>query len=189
MYKSGQEVEAVILSIDEEHKKVALGIKQLSLDPWKSIEKEMPVGSRVSGTITKIGNYGAFVKLANKVEGLIYNSELEQSKDNPVEVGQTRELRVININAGERKIGLSLKLEDTGKEDHAAQQFQAERPKKKVARTVESDQKEVEQSKAAAAPKMKSALQIELERHAARQQDGEAVENQDSQSKKKKAKK
>ncbi len=189
LYKAGQEVEAVILSIDEEHKKVALGVKQLSLDPWKSIEKEMPVGSRVSGTITKIGNYGAFVKLENKIEGLIYNSELEQSKDNPVEVGQTRELRVININAGERKIGLSLKLEDAGKDESVQQhQHQVERTKKKPAKIVEREEI-VESKSAAAAPKMKSALQIELERHAARQQDGEAEENQDSQAKKKKAKK
>ena len=191
LYKTGQEVEAVILSIDEEHKKVALGIKQLSLDPWKSIEKEMPVGSRVTGTITKIGSYGAFVKLANKVEGLIYNSELEQNKENPVEVGQTRELRVVNINAAERKIGLSLKLEDTGKdEQHSAAQFQAERTKKKAASVGnKSTEKEEQAESKSAAPKMKSALQIELERHAARSQDGEAQEAEESQSKKKKAKK
>lgn len=189
LYKAGQEVEAVVLSVDEEHKKVALGIKQLSLDPWKTIEKEMPVGSRVTGTITKIGNYGAFVKLANKVEGLIYNSELEQNKDNQVEVGQIRELRVVNINAGERKIGLSLKLEESSKEDHGAQQFQAERPKKKVAAPKNVEKTESAEPKTIVVSKMKSALQIELERHAARQQDGEAEENQDSQSKKKKAKK
>lgn len=188
LYKPGQEVEAIILSIDEDHKKVALGIKQLSQDPWKVIEKEMPVGSRVSGVITKIGNYGAFVKLSNKVEGLIYNSELEQSKDNPVEVGQTRELRVININAGERKIGLSLKLEDTPKEETQSHQQQAERPKRKAQKPVEveSDSK----SAASAAPKMKSALQLELERHAARQQINEEFgAGEESQSTKKKNKK
>lgn len=185
LYKAGQEVEAVILSIDEEHKKVALGIKQLSQDPWKTIEKEMPVGSRVTGTITKIGNYGAFVKLANRVEGLIYNSELEQSKEAPVEVGQTRELRVVNINPSERKIGLSLKLEETSNKEEQQQQFQAERPKRKAAKTVEAESSESK----AAAPKMKSALQIELERHAARQQDGQPAQAEESQSKKKKAKK
>lgn len=159
LYKVGQEVEAVILSIDEEHKKVALGIKQLSQDPWKALEKEMPVGSIVTGTITKIGNYGAFVKLSNKVEGLIYNSELEQQKENPAEVGQTRELRVININPSERKIGLSLKLEESKEEQTAA----VEKPKKKPAKQAEPVER------VNAAPKMKSALQIELEKHAARQ--------------------
>ncbi len=174
LYKVGQEVEAVILSIDEEHKKVALGVKQLSQDPWKSLEKEMPVGSIVTGTITKIGNYGAFVKLSNKVEGLIYNSELEQQKENPAEVGQTRELRVININPSERKIGLSLKLEESKDE----QQVVTEKPKKKVVKQAEAVER------MPAAPKMKSALQIELEKHAARQ-----AEAQEGTETKKKAKK
>lgn len=166
LYKIGQEVEAVILSVDEEHKKVALGIKQLSQDPWKTIEKEMPVGSIVTGTITKIGNYGAFVKLSNKVEGLIYNSELEQQKENPAEVGQTRELRVININASERKIGLSMKLEESKDQEQAA----VEKPKKKVVKQAEAVER------MPAAPKMKSALQIELEKHAARQAEEETTE-------------
>jgi small subunit ribosomal protein S1 len=174
LYKVGQEVEAIILSIDEEHKKVALGVKQLSQDPWKSLEKEMPVGTIVTGTITKIGNYGAFVKLSNKVEGLIYNSELEQQKENPAEVGQTRELRVININPSERKIGLSLKLEESKDE----QQVVTEKPKKKVVKQAEAVER------MPAAPKMKSALQIELEKHAARQ-----AEAQEGAETKKKAKK
>ena len=179
LYKVGQEVEAVILSVDEEHKKVALGVKQLSQDPWKTIEKDMPVGSRVTGTITKIGNYGAFVKLSNKVEGLIYNSELEQQKDSPVEVGQTRELRVININSSERKIGLSLKLEESKAEQ---EQVVAEKAKKKVVKQQQAENIE----RAAAAPKMKSALQIELEKHVARQAEQEA---QSERTEKKKAKK
>ncbi len=184
LYKQGQEVEAVILSVDEDHKKVALGIKQLSLDPWKSIEKDMPVGSRVMGTITKIGNYGAFVKLSNKVEGLIYNSDLEQRKDNPVEVGQTHELRVVNINAGERKIGLSLKLEET-KDEQTHHQAPAvkQQPKKKAQKVEENDY--VDQ-KVSAAPRMKSSLQIELEKHAARQQDESHDEAKDSKKKKSK---
>lgn len=191
LYKQGQEVEAVILSVDEDHKKVALGIKQLSLDPWKSIEKDMPVGSRVMGTVTKIGNYGAFVKLSNKVEGLIYNSDLEQRKESPVEVGQTYELRVVNINAGERKIGLSLKLEETKEEQQhyqapapKQQKPQQQQPKKKAPKVEEDDY--VDQ-KASMAPRMKSSLQIELEKHAARQQDesyGEEKENKKKKSKK-----
>lgn len=188
LYKVGQEVEAVILSVDEEHKKVALGIKQLSMDPWKSIEKDMPIGSRVSGVVTKIGNYGAFVKLSNKVEGLVYNSELDQQKENPVEVGQTRELRVVNINASERKIGLSLKLEESKEEQQAAP---VEKPKKKQQKPVETETVErassASTSAASNAPKMKSALQIELEKHVARQQ-GDYVEDE-SQEKKKKSKK
>jgi len=184
LYKQGQEVEAVILSVDEDHKKVALGIKQLSLDPWKSIEKDMPVGSRVMGTITKIGNYGAFVKLSNKVEGLIYNSDLEQRKDNPVEVGQGHELRVVNINAGERKIGLSLKLEESKDEQtHHQAPAAKQQPKKKAPKVEEDDY--VDQ-KASVAPRMKSSLQIELEKHAARQQDESGDDAKDNKKKKSK---
>lgn len=181
LYKPGQEVEAVILSVDEDHKKVALGIKQLSQDPWKSIEREMPVGSKVSGTVTKIGNYGAFVKLSNKVEGLVYNSELEQRKDAPVEVGQIYELRVVNINAGERKIGLSLKLEES-KEDYVP--AAPKQPKKKVVKEVEPDYAAEQKAAAVSAPRMKSSLQIELEKHAARQNDED-----DGQDKKRKSRK
>ena len=191
LYKQGQEVEVVILSIDEEYKKVALGIKQLSVDPWKSLEKDMPVGSRATGVVTKIGNYGAFVKLSNKIEGLVYNSELEQRKDSSVEVGQTYELRVININSTERKIGLSLKLEDVKEEPVVAKQPSNNNNNNKK-RAAKVEQEDYSDHKMAAAPRMKSSLQIELEKHAARQQDAalhEDGEEEVKETKKKKAKK
>lgn len=166
LYKIGQEVEVVILSINEENKKIALSVKHLSKDPWQSIEKEYPVGSRVNAEVTKIGNHGAFVKLPNRVEGLVYKSDLDAYQGAPVEVGQTRELRVVNINAGERKIGLSLKLEDDKKEQQQASANAEDKPKRKVAA-----KSEVKADKKAAAPMMKSSLQLELEKHAAKQAD------------------
>lgn len=157
LYKVGDEVEAVVLSINEENKKIALSVKHLTQDPWEAIESEYPVGSKVQAEITKITTHGAFVKLPNKVEGLVYKSDLDSFDGDAVEVGQTRELRVVNINVGERKIGLSLKLEEDKKEAKAE-----EKPKARKAPKADYKKKE-------AAPNMKSALQMELEKHAAKQ--------------------
>ena len=157
LYKVGDEVEAVILSLNEESKKIALSIKHLAEDPWKTIEQDYPVGSVVDATVTKVGGHGAFVKLPNKVEGLVYNSDIEAHQEDPVEIGQTRKLRVVSINAAERKMGLSLKLEADKKE------MTHEAPKRSAKAEARADKK------VSSEPKMKSALQIELEKHAAKQ--------------------
>ncbi|MBM17523.1 MAG: 30S ribosomal protein S1 [Epsilonproteobacteria bacterium] len=155
LYKVGDEVEASILSINEENKKIALSVKHLTKDPWENIEKEYPAGSIVKAEVTKVGSHGAFVKLPNKIEGLIYKSDVDSYDGDAVEIGQTRELRVVNVNTAERKIGLSLKLEEDKKSE--------EKPKRKAPkREAKSDKK--------AEPVMKSALQIELEKHAAKQE-------------------
>lgn len=164
LYKAGQEVDVVVLSINEESKKIALSIKHLTKDPWQTLEKEYPVGSKVMGEVTKIGNHGAFVKLPNKIEGLVYKSDLDSFQGDAVEVGQTRELRVVNINAGERKIGLSLKLEEDKKEQQV--KGTEEKPKRKA-----SEKSEAKAEKKSAAPVMKTSLQLELEKHAAKQAD------------------
>lgn len=161
LYKAGQEVEVVVLSINEENKKIALSVKHLTKDPWQTIEKEYPVGSKVFGEVTKIGNHGAFVRLPNKIEGLVYKSDLDSYQGESVEVGQSRELRVVNVNVGERKIGLSLKLEEEKKEQPVKVE---EKPKRKA-----TEKSEAKAEKKAAAPTMKSSLQIELEKHAAKQ--------------------
>jgi len=114
VYKRGQEIEAVILGIDTDNKKVSLGIKQLSQDPWEMIEKEYPVGSIVEGEVSKITNFGAFVRLASGIEGLIHISELSDQNVDKVEdvltVGKKYQFRIINLKKGERKLGLSMRL-------------------------------------------------------------------------------
>lgn len=162
LYKAGQEVEVVVLSINEENKKIALSVKHLTKDPWQTIEKEYPVGSKVFGEVTKIGNHGAFVRLPNKIEGLVYKSDLDSYQGDVVEVGQSRELRVVNVNVGERKIGLSLKLEEDKKEQQPVKV--EEKPKRKAV-----EKSEAKAEKKSAAPTMKSSLQLELEKHAAKQ--------------------
>lgn len=114
-YKVAQEIEAVILSIDVDNKKVSLGVKQLEQDPWERVEQEYAVGTLVEGKVTKIANFGAFVKLPTGIEGLIHNTTLTNEENKKAEqmfkVGEKREFRVININKEEHKLGLSTKLD------------------------------------------------------------------------------
>ncbi len=78
-------VEAVILSVDPRSKKITFGVKQLSQNPWESIEKTMPVGTLVKGVVTKITAFGAFVELESGIEGLIHVTELSDQAFGKVE--------------------------------------------------------------------------------------------------------
>ena len=118
-YKKGDVVDVVVLSIDPENKKISLGIKQLQPDPWENIAEEYPVGKVVEGVISKVTNFGAFVKLPSGIEGLVHVSELADKEVDKVEdivqVGQELNFRVIKSSKEERKLGLSLRsLKDGG---------------------------------------------------------------------------
>lgn len=170
IYKKGQEVEAIVLNIDKDSKKVSLGIKQLSKDPWELIEQEYPVSSFVEGEVSKITNFGAFIKLPNGVEGLVHISELSDQNVEKVEdilkVGQKMQFKVINVNKNDRKLGLSLKTQSTPRVKEAkeprAESAHAE-PRVKREKPAQHQQ--------AQTPKAKSMLQLELEKHAARKQE------------------
>ncbi len=117
LYKKGAEIEAIILSVDEENKKVSLGIKQLSEDPLDKLIAHHKVGDIVDGEIVKFVNIGAFVKINDGLEGLVHNSEIttkndkKYTKDGEVlEVGAKKQFRIANINKEERKIDLSMNL-------------------------------------------------------------------------------
>jgi small subunit ribosomal protein S1 len=114
MLKKGDEVEATVLSVDKERKRVALGLKQLSDDPWvKDIPEKFHAGDVVKGAVTKLTSFGAFVEIAPDLEGLLHISEMSDGKiEKPEEIvqpGQTLELKILNVDPNERKIGLSLK--------------------------------------------------------------------------------
>ena len=189
-YKRGDEVEAVIIGINKQTKKISLGIKQLTPNPWEEIEKKYPVGSTVEGEVSKITNFGAFVKLPSGIEGLVHISELSGSNVEKVEdilkVGQVATFKVIKVSPEEHKLGLSLKTEEESaaqeqkakatvakRQQHLQQQAYAEKPapqpKKERERRVE--QQPAQQQQQQAGPKGKSQLQLELEKHAARQQE------------------
>jgi small subunit ribosomal protein S1 len=194
MYSKGQEVEAVVLNIDEQSKKVSLGIKQLSQDPWTAIREQYPVGTIVDGKVSKITNFGAFVKLPSGIEGLVHISELSDETVDKVEdilkVGQAAQFRVINVNQEERKLGLSLKLEAKEKEAkprearEPRENRESREPREKSVSASESPRPKQAAPKAkresasryetttttSTGSKPKSMLQLELEKHAARQQ-------------------
>lgn len=115
MLKKGQELECQVLTVDQERKRIALGLKQLASDPWATdIPSKFQPGEVVKGKVTKITNFGVFVELAPELEGLLHISELADAKvENPeelVKVGDELEVRVLRVDTEDRKIGLSRKL-------------------------------------------------------------------------------
>ena len=115
MLQKGDKVECLVLSVDQERKRIALGLKQLSNDPWSTtIPEKYSPGSVVTGTVTKLTNFGVFVELESNLEGLLHISELSDKKvENPeeiVKVGDAIEVRILRVDSNDRKIGLSRKL-------------------------------------------------------------------------------
>jgi len=111
--KKGDKVEAVILSVDKESKKITLGVKQLSSNPWESIEKSLPIGSIVHGAVTKTAAFGAFVQLDNGIEALIHVTELSDQPFGKVEdvvsKGDRVTAKVIKVDPEHKKLALSIK--------------------------------------------------------------------------------
>ena len=105
--------QAKIKIIGMEGEKLSLSIKQLTCDPWEAVSERFPVGKRVKGTITRLTDYGAFVKLEEEINGLVHLSEITHHKitdaSDVLKVGQKVDVQVINIEPDERRIGLSIK--------------------------------------------------------------------------------
>jgi small subunit ribosomal protein S1 len=122
--KKGDKVEAVILSVDKESKKITLGVKQLSSNPWENIKETMPVGTLVKGIISKITAFGAFVELPNGIEALVHVTELSDQPFGKVEdivnKGEEVTAKVIKLDPENKKIALSIKdyLIDKNKVNH-----------------------------------------------------------------------
>lgn len=132
--KKGDEVEAVVLSIDKENQRVSMGMKQLDNDPWSDIDGKFKVGDVVKGTVAKIASFGAFVSLDGDIDGLIHISQLseehvERVKD-VIKVGDDVEARVIKVDKIERRVGLSIKAVSYSEDQLAkeSQSFETLRP-------------------------------------------------------------
>jgi len=113
LYKKGQEVEGVVLNIDPRNERFSLGIKQLTPDPWKDVSRRYRRGEMVTGKVTNVTDFGAFVELEEGIEGLVHVSEISREKvEKPSEilkVGDTVSAIVLHIDPQERRIGLSMK--------------------------------------------------------------------------------
>ncbi len=112
--KKSDDVEAVVLSVDQEKQRIALGLKQMTEDPWiQAIPSAYRAGQVVKGHVTKIANFGVFVELEPGLEGLLHISEISDQKvekpEDVLKVGQEVDVKILRVDSDERKIGLSLK--------------------------------------------------------------------------------
>jgi small subunit ribosomal protein S1 len=111
--KKGDTVEAIVLNIDAENQRLSLGLKQLATDMWDEFFAHHKTGDIVEGKVVRVTNFGAFVELHEGIEGLVHVSELDEKRiekpEEAVKVGDVYAMKVIKINEGEKKIGLSIK--------------------------------------------------------------------------------
>jgi small subunit ribosomal protein S1 len=112
--KQGDRVDAVILSVKPEERRIALGLKQTLADPWLDVQRNFPVGSQVEGPVTKLMNFGAFVQIADGIEGLVHISEIVADRrlnhpSDALRTGQVVKAQVLAIDPEKRQIKLSMK--------------------------------------------------------------------------------
>jgi small subunit ribosomal protein S1 len=126
--KKGDTVDAVVLNIDAENQRLSLGLKQLSTDVWDDYFSHHKVGDIVEGKIVRLTTFGAFVELAEGVEGLVHVSELDEKRverpEDAFKPGDSFPMKIIKVQEGEKKIGLSIRAV---KQDEYAQDLQAYR--------------------------------------------------------------
>jgi small subunit ribosomal protein S1 len=113
LLKKGQELETQILNVDRDNKRISLGLKQIQPDPWTTVAQRYPMGSRVTGKVVRLTDFGAFVELEPGVDGLLHISQMSNrpisTPAEVVNVGDELTLLVIRADPNERRIGLSLK--------------------------------------------------------------------------------
>jgi len=113
LLKKGQPIETQILNVDRDNKRTSLGLKQIQPDPWETVSQRFPMGSRVTGKVVRLTDFGAFVELEPGVDGLLHISQMSNrpiaSPADLVNVGDELTLLVIRVDPNERRIGLSLK--------------------------------------------------------------------------------
>lgn len=117
--QKGQKITCQVLTVDQERKRVALGLKQMGPDPWETdIPARFKPGQKVRGKVTKLTNFGVFVQLEEGLEGLLHISELSDDKiespEEVVKVGDDVDVKVLRVDAKDRKIGLSMRNVDDG---------------------------------------------------------------------------
>lgn len=114
MINVGDEIQVKVLKFDNEKERVSLGMKQMNPDPWETVKEQFPVGGKLKGKIVSLAEYGAFVELAEGVEGLIHVSEMSWTKrvkhaSQLVNVGDEVEVQVLEVDTANRRISLGMK--------------------------------------------------------------------------------
>jgi small subunit ribosomal protein S1 len=125
MLKKGDEVDAIVLDVDSNNQRISLGMKQITDDPWLSIDKFFKMGDVVEGKITKITSYGFFVQLSHDIDGLVHISQISEDRIEKIKeahgMGDTVVARVIKIDREDRRIGLSIKAANYDSDQLAAE--------------------------------------------------------------------
>ena len=109
--KKGDKVKAIVLAIEPDNRRLSLGVKQLQPDVWDTFFDQHRVGDVVHGKVLRLASFGAFVEIADGVEGLCHNSEATDANEQPVklEPNQEFDFKIIKMNQAEKKVGLSLR--------------------------------------------------------------------------------
>ena len=132
----GEDVEVKVLEVDRDRERISLGLKQTRKDPWQEIVEQVEVGGQITGRVTKLVSFGAFVEVAEGVEGLIHISELAdhhvETPDEIIRSGDEVEARIIDVDAKRRRLSLSLRPKKEEREERE------ERPRREPRRETES---------------------------------------------------
>ncbi len=124
--KKGDEVEAIVLLVAKDEQRIAVGLKQITQDPWETIDSLYKVGDLVTGKVTKLASFGAFIGLQHEIDGLVHISQISEDRvdkiKNVLKAGQEVTARVIKIDKSERRIGLSIKAANYSTEQLKAEQ-------------------------------------------------------------------
>ena len=125
MVKKGDQIEAIVLDVDSNNQRISLGMKQMLTDPWSEIENYYKIGDVVSGKVSKITSYGAFVELEHGIDGLVHISQISEERVEKIKdvlkAGDDVTARVIKIDRDERRIGLSIKAANYDESQLAAE--------------------------------------------------------------------
>lgn len=143
MLQVGQTVEAVVIRVEPEKRRIALSLKQVEADPWAGVLESFPKNSTITGRVTKCTDFGAFVELVPGVEGLVHISELSDQRvkkcEDVVQPGREVEVRVLDVDTEQRRISLSVKAAQAAAQappEEGAPQAEKHQPKKKRKRPL-----------------------------------------------------
>jgi small subunit ribosomal protein S1 len=106
----GQEVNVTVLGIDPDNRKINLGLKQMTSNPWPTIAQKYPVDVELDAEVVLNSNFGVFVKLDDDVEALVYSSEIDKAKAESLKPGDKIKVKVIKVDVDQMKIGVSAKI-------------------------------------------------------------------------------
>ena len=123
-----QEIECVVIGVDKEHEKISLGLKQKTTSPWENVENRYPIGSRVTGKVVNVMNYGVFIRLEDGIEGLVHISEMSWTKrlahpGEMLNLGDEIEVIVLSVNKEKQEISLGLKQTEINPWSVASQKY------------------------------------------------------------------